>query len=894
MIGAPPSQFLEQQQQQSPSSHATDIHNKKEAPTSTEAAFKGSFYEQAQQRLHVRLKRERDELERRLDQLDQVDLNSEEHRQRLREYIANPESLTAVAEDDLFSPSGFSSVSTDATAHTAVPPVIRQDSLESLLNVVLEREPSGGAIGIDTDVTMGKHKSLSNRSLDIMLGHLSGSMREDSWISRGSVDRQGSVDSSQLADFLGNTFELQSEEFGSWSARVRTRLWTKYWRNERKNIQCFPRCEEYGDYRESRMGSNEHSRNPPSCKGPVLVQLTVPSLGIRYGDIVVIGMVRDVEDEKNSRTAYTEEDLAIEEKKFGAVRGIISEGGAGAGDVSARRGTLGSESEWVILPRGLQKWSYNGELSKVRVAKKDKGTKKTTAKRQTLAVVVEVLCRTSMAASVLDTDVVGSDYVVATRTMSNMFELSTTRTLMRELEAGKGDSASESSSGKSSKSKSSSSSRGREAGAGSSSKNGDSASRKKKRSDREKSIAPSIEPRSRKMTRFEEVKQAGRKLFFSRNVELPDERDLNAIEEGYPQEEDEDDEEEEEDEENKGATVDSKDQEVMRRAQDLQMYGNDENPSVTVNSKQEEESSSYPSTSTSMHVQPSSAAAKASRSAPTGVHVDVAPTSAADFMVRFLEENDLNSLAAPLFAQGYDSLRRLTHVTESDLMELDVLPGHRRHLLALIRDGAHERFGDNKAAGGGVGGDGSSGLTLAAKRAHEANDRMLFNMLKVSTVRRGVLWVSGIASVFAFALVVIVLVYMDSYAKAFGMHVALFTFLAVLYFLSTASLFYSSRYILYKADPDGETHNYMMSLMNVSEVVCCVVSVSLTAALATMWAPVKDVISKPLWMFCMFLSSGVGTAFLVAAVCLFLLGRRKQRVVVQVKMEEAHEAVPVV
>jgi hypothetical protein len=203
---------------------------------------------------------------------------------------------------------------------------------------------------------------------------------------------------------------------------------------------------------------------------------------------------------------------------------------------------------------------------------KDKDSKKSAAKRQTLAVVVEVLCRPGTATALLDADVVGADYVVATRAVSTMFELSTTRTLMRELEAAdKGASASAAEGGpgkKTSKSKSttttgSSSSSSSKSNSKSSSSRGrdkESSGKKKKRSGRDRSTAPSIEPRSRKkMTRMEEVKKTWNKLFFARTVELPDERDLNAIEEGTvsgdddDKYDDDDDEEEDVDEEEEEA-----------------------------------------------------------------------------------------------------------------------------------------------------------------------------------------------------------------------------------------------------------------------------------------------------------------------------------------------------
>lgn len=44
----------------------------------------------------------------------------------------------------------------------------------------------------------------------------------------------------------------------------------QYWRNDRKNIQCFPYCPEFGDYLSMRLQSKEHGRT--SCNVPVIVR----------------------------------------------------------------------------------------------------------------------------------------------------------------------------------------------------------------------------------------------------------------------------------------------------------------------------------------------------------------------------------------------------------------------------------------------------------------------------------------------------------------------------------------------------------------------------------------------------------------------------------------------
>lgn len=47
----------------------------------------------------------------------------------------------------------------------------------------------------------------------------------------------------------------------------------QYWRNDRKNIQCFPYCPEFGDYLSMRLKNKEHTR--PPCSVPVIVRSRV-------------------------------------------------------------------------------------------------------------------------------------------------------------------------------------------------------------------------------------------------------------------------------------------------------------------------------------------------------------------------------------------------------------------------------------------------------------------------------------------------------------------------------------------------------------------------------------------------------------------------------------------
>lgn len=54
--------------------------------------------------------------------------------------------------------------------------------------------------------------------------------------------------------------------------QIRTHFLSKYWRNDRKNIQCFPYCPEFGDYHQMKLANKTHSARGV-CRAGVTVEL---------------------------------------------------------------------------------------------------------------------------------------------------------------------------------------------------------------------------------------------------------------------------------------------------------------------------------------------------------------------------------------------------------------------------------------------------------------------------------------------------------------------------------------------------------------------------------------------------------------------------------------------
>lgn len=57
--------------------------------------------------------------------------------------------------------------------------------------------------------------------------------------------------------------------------KIQTKFLHKYWRNDRKNIQCFPYCPEHGDYYRVRIENLQHS-GKGVCRAPVKAHIHIP------------------------------------------------------------------------------------------------------------------------------------------------------------------------------------------------------------------------------------------------------------------------------------------------------------------------------------------------------------------------------------------------------------------------------------------------------------------------------------------------------------------------------------------------------------------------------------------------------------------------------------------
>nr|CCA19598.1 conserved hypothetical protein [Albugo laibachii Nc14] len=77
---------------------------------------------------------------------------------------------------------------------------------------------------------------------------------------------------------------------------VKTQLRPKYWRNGRRNLQCFPRCESYGDYSLIDLDAiRSHDFMWGKCRGKVEVELALADSGASISDIIVMGRIHTMD-----------------------------------------------------------------------------------------------------------------------------------------------------------------------------------------------------------------------------------------------------------------------------------------------------------------------------------------------------------------------------------------------------------------------------------------------------------------------------------------------------------------------------------------------------------------------------------------------------------------------
>ena len=81
--------------------------------------------------------------------------------------------------------------------------------------------------------------------------------------------------------------------------KLTTPLKDKYWRNGRRNLQCFPGCKVYGDYSNIKIEElKEHDFMWGKCRGSLIVEST-PTLNnpnVLDDDIIVIARIHSLDD----------------------------------------------------------------------------------------------------------------------------------------------------------------------------------------------------------------------------------------------------------------------------------------------------------------------------------------------------------------------------------------------------------------------------------------------------------------------------------------------------------------------------------------------------------------------------------------------------------------------
>lgn len=78
--------------------------------------------------------------------------------------------------------------------------------------------------------------------------------------------------------------------------KVKTPLKSKYWRNGRRNLQCFPSCKVFGDYSAIKIEDlKQHDFMWGKCRGSIVTEVTLNS-NVSFDDLVILGRVHSLEN----------------------------------------------------------------------------------------------------------------------------------------------------------------------------------------------------------------------------------------------------------------------------------------------------------------------------------------------------------------------------------------------------------------------------------------------------------------------------------------------------------------------------------------------------------------------------------------------------------------------
>ncbi|CAK4617330.1 hypothetical protein LEN26_010334 [Aphanomyces euteiches] len=78
--------------------------------------------------------------------------------------------------------------------------------------------------------------------------------------------------------------------------KVKTSLKNKYWRNGRRNLQCFPSCKVFGDYSQIKIDDlKQHDFMWGKCRGSLIAEVTLNS-NATFDDILLLGRVHSLEN----------------------------------------------------------------------------------------------------------------------------------------------------------------------------------------------------------------------------------------------------------------------------------------------------------------------------------------------------------------------------------------------------------------------------------------------------------------------------------------------------------------------------------------------------------------------------------------------------------------------